>query len=114
MIKLHVPLPPSLNSLYPGTVRRHKSKKYVEWIKLANMMLDKQHTAVTFVAPVQVTYRLGKPDKRNRDLANLEKAPSDLLVARGILADDSLIHRLVMEWADIEGCDIEIILLKTV
>lgn len=62
-----------------------------------------------FTEPVQVTYRFGKPDKRNRDLFNLEKAVSDLLVEHGILADDSLIHRGIVEWADITGCEVEII-----
>lgn len=61
-----------------------------------------------FQAPVQVTYRLGRPDKRIRDLENYAKAVSDLLVSSTILKDDSLIHRLIMEWADIEGCDIVI------
>ena len=68
--------------------------------------------SVPFSSPVQVTYKIGRPDKRVRDLANLEKALSDFLVSCGILADDSLIHRLIMEWADIEGVDVEIILYK--
>jgi len=25
-----------------------------------------------------------------------------------VLKDDSMIHRLVMEWADIDGCEVEI------
>lgn len=107
MIKLWLPYPPSLNSLYPGKVRRHKSKKYVAWIKSATLAINNQKTD-RFDVPVQVHYKFGKPDSLIRDLANLEKAPSDLLVECGILADDSLIHKLVMEWADIGGCEVEI------
>lgn len=73
----------------------------------AKRVIAQQHFT-QFDKPVQVHYRFGNPDKRRRDLANLEKAPSDLLVACGVLKDDSLIHRLVMEWADIDGCEAEI------
>jgi len=106
-MRLWLPFPPSLNSLYPGTVRRHKSKKYEAWIQEAKRSLSQQHFTC-MDGPVSVTYRLARPDKRNRDLANSEKALSDLLVTCGALKDDSLIHRLVMEWAsDIEsGVDI--------
>lgn len=68
------------------------------------MTQSKRH----FDTPVEVTYRFGKPDKRQRDLGNLEKAPSDLLVAHGILKDDSLIHRMILEWADLQGMEAEI------
>jgi len=94
--------------MYPGKIKRHKSKKYSEWIREANSMLSEQKIEY-FDYPVQATYRLGKPDKRVRDLENYAKAISDLLVSFQILKDDSLIHRLIMEWDGIEGADIEII-----
>jgi len=105
--RLYLPYPPSLNSLYPGKARRHKSKRYETWIVKAKHALAQQYF-LQFDKPVQVHYKFGRPDKRQRDLANLEKAPSDLLVLCGVLKDDSLIHRLVMEWADIDGCEVEI------
>lgn len=109
VIKIHLPFPPSVNSLYPGNgKKRWKSKKYGEWIRLANDMLAGQKLEY-FQDPVQVLYRIGRPDKRNRDLENYAKALSDLLVSTTILKDDSLIHRLVMEWEDIDGVDIEIV-----
>lgn len=110
MTMLWLPFPPSLNSLYPGKVRRHKSRKYEAWIMEAKRALTQQHFT-QFDRPVQVHYKFGKPDKRQRDLANLEKAPSDLLVLCGVLKDDSLIHKLVMEWANISDCEVEIALL---
>lgn len=108
MLMLWIPLPPSLNSLYPGKVRRHKSKAYEAWIKEAGQMLMIQKKEQFFDKPVHVSYRFGKPNKRQMDLANREKAASDLLVAHGVLADDSLIHKLTMEWANITGCEITI------
>lgn len=113
MLKLWLPLCPSLNSLYPGKAKRHKSKAYEAWIKEAGQILLTQKPWHFFDEPVQVTYRVGKPSKRNMDLCNREKALSDLLVGHGILKDDSLIHRLVMEWAEITGVEAIIEPLRT-
>ena len=51
-----------------------------------------------------------KPDKRKRDVSNIEKAVSDLLVKHGVLEDDDRITRNTQEWVtgDIE-CAVEII-----
>lgn len=38
--------------------------------------------------PVTVTYLFYLPDRRRRDLTNLQEAADDILVAYGILADD--------------------------
>jgi crossover junction endodeoxyribonuclease RusA len=40
-----------------------------------------------------------KPDKRRRDLGNLEKAVSDLLQHMKIIEDDCLCQKITMEWA---------------
>ena len=54
--------------------------------------------------PYALHLRLGKPDYRRRDLANLEKAISDLLVRCGAVRDDSDCQRLTMEWtSDLDG-----------
>lgn len=114
MIVLHLPLPPSLNELYPGKVRRHKSKKYEDWIHKAGYMLNSQHVP-SIKGLVQVHYIFGKPRNKDgkatgraMDVFNREKAISDLLVQHGIIEDDSLIQRGIVEWADIDGVDIEI------
>lgn len=107
-ITLLLPYPPSVNSLFPGKQRRYKSKAYEAWIREARSMLMQQDCSVTFDKPVEVEYRFGKPDKRKRDLDNIFKGPNDFLVSSGIIADDSLIHRISGEWADIEGCEVTI------
>ncbi len=58
-----------------------------------------------FTKPVRISYRFGQPDKRRRDLDNLFKCCNDLLVAHSIIEDDSLIHRIAGEWADISGTE---------
>jgi len=116
MIGFHLPLPPTLNSLYPGTIRRHKSKQYEAWIKEAGSMLNAQH-APSIKGMVQVTYTFGKPRNKDgkpskvaMDVFNREKAVSDLLVAHKIIDDDSCIMRGIVEWSeDFEGVDVEIV-----
>lgn len=110
MISLYLPFSPSLNSLFPGKGRRHKSEKYEAWIIEAKRALSQQHFTC-FNKPVSISYKFGKPDARKRDIDNLFKAPNDLLVACGAIKDDSLIHRISGEWADIEGVEVEIALL---
>lgn len=114
MISLHLPLPPSNNSLYPSVgKRRIKSKAYEAWIVEAGHMLNMQNK-VHFTKPVQVTYTYAKPRNKDgsitkaaMDCFNREKAVSDLLVKHGILLDDSLIGRGIVEWADMVGKDLD-------
>lgn len=49
-----------------------------------------------------------RPDGRRRDLGNLEKAVSDLLVEMQVIADDSLIEMFSMEWVsgDLAGVSV--------
>jgi Holliday junction resolvase RusA-like endonuclease len=110
-IKLILPFPPSVNGLYSGKARRFKSKKYQAWIVEARMALLRQEwePLTKTDAPLQVIYNVGNPDKRRRDLSNLEKAASDLLVSEGIISDDSLIHKLIMEWKNnVKGMEVTI------
>lgn len=71
-------------------------------------MLNAQHKTPCIDVPVFAYYRVGKPSNRQMDLVNREKAVSDLLVHHGVIKDDSLIHKILMEWAPIDGVDIEL------
>lgn len=71
-------------------------------------MLDQQKYEMMEI-PVQITHRLGRPDKRIRDISNYIKATEDFLVSRGVLKDDSLIHWFGAGWDDIEGLELEIL-----
>ncbi len=41
-----------------------------------------------------------RPDKRKRDLGNLEKAVSDILVSQNIIEDDSFCEWLEVKWVE--------------
>ena len=118
VLTLHLPLPPPLsacftNALGPGRV---KTARYRAWIQEALLTAQVQiartmpsvHGVVPMTFDVRADYQFGKPDKRRADVANLEKAVSDLLVRAGILADDSQIVDLRLRWADVDGCVVTI------
>ncbi len=106
---LLIPFPPSTNNLFAGKTKRFPSRRYKAWREEAVRIVVAQRPLPSFNAPVAITLSIGRPDKRKRDLDNLFKAPLDLLVEAGILADDCLIHRLSASWApDVVGCRVEI------
>lgn len=99
--KITLAFPPSLNGLFATnwqTKRRFPCKRYGQWLERTEHM--KPHGFETITTPVSVDMAYGRPDKRRRDLANLEKAPNDLMVKWKVLEDDSQIHRLTMRWAE--------------
>ena len=110
MIRITLPFPISVNALYSGMRRRYKSKRYEKWIIEARTMLWNQHfIPIKDKIPLQITYILGRPDKRIRDAANYLKCADDLLVSQGVIPDDSWIHRGIFEWGKSDGITIEII-----
>lgn len=94
--------PPSVNNLF-ATVkdgRRIKSKAYQAWLTAAGWEIRARCIPLT-IGPIEVEYQIERPtDRRRRDVANLEKALSDALVAAGVIEDDSLIERVTIGWAD--------------
>lgn len=101
MIKLELPFPPSVNAAYAngGNKRgRHKTAKYIDWIKLASTKVKEGHRQG--LGPYSIQIALESPDKRHRDLGNFEKAVSDFLVMHSIVKDDSYCRRLTMYWAE--------------
>jgi crossover junction endodeoxyribonuclease RusA len=96
---LRLPFPPSANNLFINVKRggRIKSPEYRAWITEAGHLLNLQKPKpITGRAKVLIT--AVRPDKRKRDIANLEKPILDLLVTHKILEDDSLVESLTLEW----------------
>lgn len=110
MITLSLPWPPSVNNLFINTKRgRIRSQKYDEWIQLAGWELQKQK-APRITGPVSLSYAFGPPDKRKRDLGNLEKAPTDLLVSHGVIEADHghIVKEIRLSWGNVEGVKVTI------
>jgi crossover junction endodeoxyribonuclease RusA len=97
MIRLSLPFPPSVNNLYANGKRgRYKSPSYMAWCAEASIGVKDSHRQGIEAYSLAICLR--RPDKRQRDLGNYEKAVSDLLVAHGVIADDSGCERLTMQW----------------
>jgi Holliday junction resolvase RusA-like endonuclease len=112
MTILHLPFPVSVNAMWSdGKTRRHKSQRYADWLLEAGYALNRQKPP-SVPGKVALLYEVQEGrDNRRRDLVNLEKGCTDLLVKHGIIeADHDLILREVrMIWnRDIEGVRITI------
>lgn len=96
-----LPMPPSVNALFStnwSTKRRFISKAYEQWIPGAKEALERQYAAYgspPVHKPVALHIRLGI--NYQSDIANREKAITDLLVATLDMPDDRYIDRLVIE-----------------
>lgn len=104
---LHLPTPPSVNSLYRNVPRvgRVKTTPYKNWCDAADLVLAYQLRGkdLPIEGPVSCHYTVR--NHRSRDLGNYEKALGDILVSAGIIEGDSweYIKEIHLEWGDVEG-----------
>ncbi len=107
LISVHVPYPPTANNLFfnrPGK-GRVKTERYRTWLRAAgNELLAQRPPKIT--GKVVVSIVMGRPDRRKRDLSNCIKPIEDLLVAHGLIEDDSLVESLSIRWAVAEGAHV--------
>lgn len=98
MIELTLPYPPSGNALYRANRGRvHKSGRYVKWLRDAGYLaLAQKPGGIT--GAYKLSIDAVRPDKRKRDLDNLFKATSDLLVTIGVVGDDSECEMISARW----------------
>lgn len=110
MITLELPLAPSVNSLWRITGKRmYRTKQYKDWMEEAGWMIRKQ-TKQIIEGEYALHIRALRSNKR-RDLDNLLKATSDLLVAMKVVEDDSQCVALAAEWANINSAPMVVTLI---
>ena len=109
--RLMLPFPGSINSLWRCVGGRNiLSKPGREYQALAQQYLMTQKPLPRFDSPVSVEIALCPPSLRRMDIDNRIKPVLDALQRAEVLADDSLVHRLVVTWdrsqevADAGGC----------
>jgi len=101
VITLTRPFTPTTNNLFMNVGKfRVISKGYKAWREEAGAALKAQHPNKIFGQYVMILV-LDAPDKRRRDCTNYIKAPEDLLVSHGVVADDFLAKRVSVEWSDL-------------
>lgn len=90
---------PSVNSLWRISGKRmYRTKKYKDWLEEAGWMV-RQQTREIIDGEYALHIRALRSNKR-RDLDNLLKATSDLLVELRVVEDDSQCVALAAEWAN--------------
>ena len=108
MLKIRLPeRPPPLSACFTdpaGRKGRVKTKRYRDWERLCAPRL--RAVKETMVGDIAVQYRFARTDRRKRDLGNLEKAMSDILVKHEIIEDDSKIVDLRLIWTGSEPAEI--------
>jgi Holliday junction resolvase RusA-like endonuclease len=107
MIVFTLPFPISINAMFSdGKHRRFRSQRYDTWIMEATAEIYRQRPK-KITGPVTLLYEIQEGrDNRKRDLGNLEKCCTDLLVSHGIIqADDgSIVREIKLKWnAEVEG-----------
>lgn len=107
MIVLDLPFPVSVNALYCNKAGkgRVKSQRYREWSNVAGWELKSQRPGKV-TGRYALTILLEQKDGRRRDIGNLEKCVSDLLVEHGVVEDDALAASIFLAWSDVNGCQV--------
>jgi crossover junction endodeoxyribonuclease RusA len=102
MITLSLPFPPSVNRLWRAAKggKVYRSAEYTDWRKLAMWQIAAQIKGQKHLGPYKLTILAVRPDKRKRDLGNLEKGVSDILVSQNIVEDDSMCEWLEIRWVE--------------
>lgn len=98
MLKLVLPFPISVNSMYSNHGRRRiKSKRYRLWRAKALEAITEQYTGLPLSCDISLQIALSVPCKRRRDLDNHAKGLQDVMTGT-IIVDDCLIRELQMSW----------------
>jgi len=96
---IHLPYPPSVNRLYRSIngrsiLSRVGREYYAKAVPIA------EASGINLRGPYVLVIRAHRPDKRRRDIGNLEKIVSDTLTKAGVIEDDSYAHAIFSSWAD--------------
>lgn len=120
-IEITLPLPPSVNEAYAGTVRRHLSNEYKAWLKEANIVMNKHRKdeiSGDEWLMVEYTYYFSlytdEWEKRNKDVFNYEKCLSDLLNHRLAWFNDHKIRKGYVEKIDSEKSYVVVRIWETI
>jgi crossover junction endodeoxyribonuclease RusA len=98
--EIALPYPPSVNHIWRvgANSKVYKSKDGRAWADEAAWLV--KSSGVKVVGPYILTVIVHRPDKRKRDLGNLDKAVSDALQAGGAVQDDCMCALAVWGWSD--------------
>jgi Holliday junction resolvase RusA-like endonuclease len=97
MIELELPFPPSVNHYYrrvgTRTLISREGRRYREKVCASLAFMGVK----TLIGTIHMEIELYPPDRRRRDIDNVQKALLDALQHGGLYADDSQIVKLNIE-----------------
>lgn len=116
MIKLILPFPPSCNHYYGN---RRNGQRYIKQsgkafrgVVLYEVLAAKAANNIS--SPIKMRIDVYPPDKRRRDIDNINKALLDALENSGVYQDDSQIVRLTMtKYEPVKGGKVIVYINKT-
>lgn len=112
LAELRLPYPPPASKCFrPVTVWSKKQGKHVTTMVKTDRYIAWQQLAISRTVPppplvpgvVSAVLSAMPPSRQARDLDNLLKATFDFLKLRGVIEDDSRIHKFSFEW--VEGAE---------
>lgn len=102
LIEVFLPFPISMNAIWRGRQRGvYRSPRYQAWSKQAGLAWLEQKPVGTnqrITGTFSAHIVLYPPDKRRRDLDNPVKVVLDFAKHHGLISDDHLCQKLLVEW----------------
>ena len=97
-INVNLPWPPSVNSLYRINRRSRifKSKKAVDYTATVGWTLKREGFEGFGTSRVEIDILACPPDRRRRDLDNIQKALLDSLQEAGLFQDDCQVDKITI------------------
>ena len=110
---INLPMPPSTNNLFINVTKgRIPSARYADWRQEAGWSLKAQRPR-SIKGPVILKYLFQEgQDRRKRDIGNLEKAPTDLIVEHKVIEsdDNTIVRAIALGWSKaVTGARVQII-----
>jgi crossover junction endodeoxyribonuclease RusA len=100
-ITMHLPFPPSTNSLWRSSRGRvHLSAKYKAWLNTAGYewIAQKKHQPNGISGHFKAILILNEDMRSRKDCDNHAKAPLDLAKQHGLIVDDKLCDAILIKW----------------
>ncbi len=112
--RLIIPWPPTVNTYWRHCRGRHYiSAKGTQYRKDIIQIIQQQHLDINTSSRLKISITTNHPDKRRRDLDNLQKAVFDSLVHAGFMADDEQIDDFrVRRGEQVRGGSLEVIITE--
>jgi len=108
MIEIHIPLPPSANTMWRNVKGRTLlSKKYREWRTEAASQIVFYQAPRKILGPVSIFIKARRP-RRNADIDNRIKPILDLLEEVGVIENDNQVEFLCIRWDDVNGAVVHV------